>query len=58
MVRKIILERWETKLVICEVTPKAIWPIAKSLTKKKGGPKAPFAIHSQALHFNKSIEAT
>jgi hypothetical protein len=27
-----------------EVTPQAIWPIAKSLTKR-GGPKATTAIH-------------
>jgi hypothetical protein len=38
------LERWETNLANCEVTPQAIWPIAKSLIKR-GGPKAPSAIH-------------
>jgi hypothetical protein len=27
-------ERWETKLANCKVTPQAIRPIAKSLTKK------------------------
>jgi hypothetical protein len=32
------------KAAICEVTPQAIWPIAKFLTKR-GGPKAPLAIH-------------
>jgi hypothetical protein len=32
------------KVANCEVTPQAIWPIAKSLTKR-GGPKAPSAIH-------------
>jgi hypothetical protein len=32
------------KLANCEVTPQAIWPIAKSLTKR-GGPKAPSADH-------------
>jgi hypothetical protein len=37
--RKWTLERWETKIENCEVTPQAIWPIAKSLTKR-GGPKA------------------
>jgi hypothetical protein len=39
------LERWETKIENCEVTPQAIWPVAKSLTKR-GGPKASTAIHS------------
>jgi hypothetical protein len=28
----------------CEVTPQSVWPIAKSLSKK-GGPRAPTAIH-------------
>jgi hypothetical protein len=44
MARKRALERWETKIENCEVTPQAIWPLAKSLTKR-GGPKAPTAIH-------------
>jgi hypothetical protein len=44
IIRKRALERWETKIENCEVTPHAIWPIAKSLTKR-GGPKAPTAIH-------------
>jgi hypothetical protein len=44
MVRKGALERWETKLTNCKVTPQAIWPFAKSLIKK-GGSKAPSAIH-------------
>jgi hypothetical protein len=43
MVRKRTLERWETKLANCELTPQAIWSIAKSL-RKKGEPKAPSAI--------------
>jgi hypothetical protein len=38
------LERWETKLRNCEVTPQAVWPIAKSLLRSDG-PKAPTAIH-------------
>jgi hypothetical protein len=42
--RKRALERGETKIENCEVTPQAIWPIAKSLTKR-GGPKVPTAIH-------------
>jgi hypothetical protein len=49
MVQKETLERLETKrletkLANCEVTPQAIWPIAKSLTRR-GGPKTPSAIH-------------
>jgi hypothetical protein len=42
--RKRALERWETKIENCEVTPQAIWPIAKSLAKR-GEPKATTAIH-------------
>jgi hypothetical protein len=38
------LERWETKIGNCEVTPQAIWPNAKS-HMKRDGPKAPTAIH-------------
>jgi hypothetical protein len=33
-----------TKIENCEVTPQAIWPIAKSLTNS-GEPKAATAIH-------------
>jgi hypothetical protein len=43
MVRKRAVERWETELANCEVTPQAIWPIAGSLTKM-GGPNTPSAI--------------
>jgi hypothetical protein len=32
MIRKKTLEQWETKLENTELTPQAIWPIAKSLT--------------------------
>jgi hypothetical protein len=42
--RKKALERCETKTENCEVTPQAIWPIAKSLTNRVG-PKATTAIH-------------
>jgi hypothetical protein len=42
--RKKALERWETKLANTEVTPPAIWPIAKSLTGRDG-PRAPTVIH-------------
>jgi hypothetical protein len=44
MVRIRALDRWETKLKNYGVTPQAIWPIAKALSKR-GGPKAPSAIH-------------
>jgi hypothetical protein len=43
MVRKRALERWGTKLANCEVTPQAMWPIAKSHTKR-GESKAPTEI--------------
>jgi hypothetical protein len=39
-----VLERCETNFGNCKVTPQAIWPIPKSLSKM-GGPKAPSAIH-------------
>jgi hypothetical protein len=42
--RKKALERWETKIENCEVTPQAMRPIAKSLTKR-GEAKATTAIH-------------
>jgi hypothetical protein len=35
-VKWIALERWETKVGNCEVTPQALWPIAKSVMKKDG----------------------
>jgi hypothetical protein len=44
MTRRKALERWETKVGICEVTPQALWPIAKPFMKRDG-PKAPTAIH-------------
>jgi hypothetical protein len=44
MIRKKTLEQWETKLENTELTPQAIWPIAKSLTNRDG-PKAPSALH-------------
>jgi hypothetical protein len=38
------LERWEIKLANTDVSPEAIWPIAKSFMKRSG-PKEPTAIH-------------
>jgi hypothetical protein len=38
------LQRGKTKIENCEVTPQAIWPNAKSLTKR-GEPKETTAIH-------------
>jgi hypothetical protein len=43
------LERWETRISTTEVTPQAIWPIAKSLLKRDG-PRAPTAIHGTSGH--------
>jgi hypothetical protein len=42
--RKRELERWESKIANSEVTPQAIWPIAKFLTNRDG-PRAPTVIH-------------
>jgi hypothetical protein len=44
LTRRKALERWENKIGYCEVTPQAIWPIAKSLMKRDG-PGAPTAMH-------------
>jgi hypothetical protein len=44
MTRKKALEWWETKIGNTEVTPQAIWPIAKYLLKRDGS-RAPTAIH-------------
>jgi hypothetical protein len=43
MTRRRALERWETKIANIDITPQAIWPIAKSLMKRDG-PKKPTAI--------------
>jgi hypothetical protein len=43
MTQKKALEWWETKLTNAEVTPQAVWPIAKSLANRDG-PRAPTAI--------------
>jgi hypothetical protein len=57
MTRKKSLERWKTKISNTEVTPKAIWPIAKSLLKR-AGPRAPTAIHgTSGLKFHPSEKA-
>jgi hypothetical protein len=39
MSRRRALERWETKIANTNVTPQAIWPIAKSLMKRDGAKK-------------------
>jgi hypothetical protein len=44
MTRIRALERWETKIANTDVTPRAIWPIARSLMKRAGA-KEPTAIH-------------
>jgi hypothetical protein len=57
MIRKKGVERWETKIGISEVTPQAIWPIAKSILKRDG-PRAPTAIHGPSgLKFYPSQKA-
>jgi hypothetical protein len=57
MTRKKTLERWETKISNTEVTPQAIWPIAKSLLKRDE-PRAPTAIHGPSgLKFHPSEKA-
>jgi hypothetical protein len=57
MTRKKTLERWETKMSNTEITPQAIWPIAKSLLKRDG-PRAPTAIHgASGLKFHPSDKA-
>jgi hypothetical protein len=43
MTHRKALEWWETKVGNCEVTPQAVWPIAKSLMKRDG-PKAPTTV--------------
>jgi hypothetical protein len=44
MTHRKALEWWETKVGKCEVTPQALWPIAKSHTERDG-PNAPAAVH-------------
>jgi hypothetical protein len=50
----------ENKSRNCEVTPQALWPIAKS-PMKTDGPKAPTVVHSPlgiAYHPNESTNVT
>jgi hypothetical protein len=57
MTRKKALERCETKIGNSEVSPQAIWPIAKSLLKRDE-PRAPTAIHGPScLKFHPSEKA-
>jgi hypothetical protein len=52
MTRKKALVRWGTKIGNAEITPKAIWPIGKSLLKRVG-PSVPTVIHaSSGLKFH------
>jgi hypothetical protein len=44
LTRKRALEQWDSKLANPEVTPQAIWPIAKSLSNRDG-PRAPTVIY-------------
>jgi hypothetical protein len=57
MIRKKTLEQWETKLANTELTPQAIWPIAKSFTNRDG-PRAPTTIHDlSGLKYNPEDKA-
>jgi hypothetical protein len=57
MTCKKALERWETKTSNTEVTPQAIWTIAKSLLKRDG-PRTPTAIHgASGLKFHPTEKA-
>jgi hypothetical protein len=57
MPRKKALDRWEKKIRNSEVTPQAIWLIAKSLLMRDG-PRAPTAIHgASGLKFHHFDEA-
>jgi hypothetical protein len=57
MIRKKALERCETQISNTEVTPQAIWPIAKSLLKRDR-PRAPTAIHGPSgLKYHPSEKA-
>jgi hypothetical protein len=44
MARKKALEQWETKVRNFEVTPQAVWPIAKSVMKRDG-PNTSNSVH-------------
>jgi hypothetical protein len=44
MTHRKALERWEINIGNCEVTPQALWSIAKSIMKRDG-PKEPTAVH-------------
>jgi hypothetical protein len=57
MTHKNALERWGTKISNSEVTPHAIWVIAKSLLKRDGL-RSPTAIHGPSgLKFHPSEKA-
>jgi hypothetical protein len=58
MTHKKALKQCETKISNTEVTPQAIWPIAKFLLKRDGA-RAPIAIHGPSgLKFNSSEKAS
>jgi hypothetical protein len=44
MTHRKAIKWWETKGGNCEVTPQALWPIAKSLVERDV-PKVPAAVH-------------
>jgi hypothetical protein len=44
MTQKRLKEQWDTKMGNCEVTPQAMWPMAKAMLNRDA-PKAPTVIH-------------
>jgi hypothetical protein len=58
MIRRKALERWETKVRICEVTPQALWPIVKPLMERdeRKAPTAPYGPLGAIYHANKKAK--
>jgi hypothetical protein len=57
MTRKKAFKRRETKVSYCEVTPHAVWPLAKSLMRRYR-PKSPSAIHGPSGLYFLPVEKT
>jgi hypothetical protein len=58
MTRKKTLERWDTRLGNCEVTPQAIWSTARALLYRDA-PRAPTVFHGYSgLRFLPKIKLT
>jgi hypothetical protein len=52
MTRKKAIERWDIRVGNCEVTPQAIWSIARALLNRDA-PKAPTAVHGYSVRVKK-----